>query len=148
LDILPTHTTALGNLANQPIGRSNVKCATSHFQELAKNLSTKLKLLYDDHLKPNGTVLLDGAKKVTVISRSKGKPLIDDASSARTRDSGKESYNSSWTSRLADFHVEADIPKEVLQGLQPNSGPRISAQSPAKKIPMPRSQAEQHRRQR
>jgi hypothetical protein len=133
LDVLPTHTTTLGNPAKQPIGRWNVKCATSHFQELANNLSTKLKFLYDDHLKSNGTVLADGAETVTVVSRFKGKPLIDDASSAMTRDSGKESYNSSWTSRLADFYVEADIPKEVLQGLQPNPDPRISAQSPAKK---------------
>jgi hypothetical protein len=77
--------------------------------------------------------LLDGAEEVTVVSRFKGEPQMDDASSAMTGDSGKESYNSSWTSRLANFHVEADIPKEVLQGLQPNPGPRISAQSPAKK---------------
>jgi hypothetical protein len=82
LDILPTHPTTLGNPANEPIGRWNVKCATSHFQELAKNLSTKLKLLYDDHLKSNGTALLDGAEEVTVVSRFRGKPQMDDASSA------------------------------------------------------------------
>jgi hypothetical protein len=119
LDILPTHTTTLGNPANQFIGRWNVKCATSHFQELAKNLSTKLKLLYDDHLKSNGMALLDGAEEVTVVSRFKGKPQMDAASSAMSRDNGKESYNSSWTSRLADFHVETDILKKYCKDYNP-----------------------------
>jgi hypothetical protein len=53
--------------------------------------------------------------------------MIDDASDGSTRDSGKDSYNSSWTSRLADFQVEIDIPKEVLHSFQPN--PRVPAQS-------------------
>jgi hypothetical protein len=34
--------------------------------------------------------------------------MTDDATVAMTRDSGKDSYNSNWTSRLAEFHVEAN----------------------------------------
>jgi hypothetical protein len=39
--------------------------------------------------------------------------MTGDASDALTRDSGKESYNSNRNSRLTNFLVEGDIPKEV-----------------------------------
>jgi hypothetical protein len=80
-----------------------------------------------------GVFFAYGAEEVTVVSRFKGKPKTDDASDASTRDSGKDSYNSSWTSRLADFQVEIDIPKEVLHSFQPYPNAWVPAQSHPKK---------------
>jgi hypothetical protein len=131
LDILPTHTTTLGNPANQLIGRWDLTCAKLQF-----NLSTKLKLLYDDHLKSNGTVLVDGPEEVTFVSQLKGKPMTDDETDSMTRDSGKERYNSNWTSRLADFHVEANPQRSTAMSTT-QSRPRYFAQSPAKKLLSP-----------
>jgi hypothetical protein len=60
--------------------------------------------------------------------------MTDDASDGSTRDSGKDSYNSSWTSRLVDFQVEIDVPKEVLHSFQPYPNPRVPAQSHPTKV--------------
>jgi hypothetical protein len=127
LGIYRTDTTALGNSANQPIGRWNLLCTKAQFNDLAMNLHKSLETQFKSHLASNGSVLADGAEEVTVVSRFKGKPMIDDASDGSTRDSGKDSYNSSWTSRLADFQVVIDIPKEVLHSFQPY--PRVPPQS-------------------
>jgi hypothetical protein len=94
LDILPTHTTTLGNPAYQPFGRWNLTCTKSQFQDLAKVFFTKLRLPYHEHHKTHGKFFVDGAEEVTVVSGFKVKPLIDDATDAMTRDSAKESYNS------------------------------------------------------
>jgi hypothetical protein len=70
--------------------------------------------LFAAHLQSNGKEPPEGAESVTVVSRFKGKPSFDGDSAAPTRDSGKESYNSSWTAHLVDFQAEVDIPAEVL----------------------------------
>jgi hypothetical protein len=53
--------------------------------------------------------------------------MADDASDGSTRDSGKDSYNSSWKSRLADFSGGSRHPKRstsFLPTISKPSGPR------------------------
>ena len=131
LQVLPTHTTNRGNPANQPIGRWNLLCAKKDFDSLAKELYHRMPSLFSDYLCTEGKVFPEGAEPVEVVSYFSGKPSSANGSGTQTRDSGKESYNSAWTARLADYHLEAEVPDEVLRFCVPDTSPHLPAQPSA-----------------
>jgi hypothetical protein len=133
-EIFPTNTTTVRNIANQPVGRWNIVCKRTVFEKLARDMHERLPTLFAAYLQSTEKELPEGAEPVTVVSRFKGKPSSDGDSAAPTRDSGKESYNSSWTARLVDFHAEADIPAEVLTSFTspPTQSNPIMTSAPAR----------------
>jgi hypothetical protein len=70
--------------------------------------------LFLDHRQSQRTVLPEGAEPVTVASSFRGKPSVGSTVAALTLDSVASSYLSNWMAGLADFHLEADVPEEVL----------------------------------
>jgi hypothetical protein len=68
LGIHRTRTSALGNPANQPIGRWNLLCTKAEFNDLAASLHKRQEALFKSHLSSNGSFLANGAEEVTVVS--------------------------------------------------------------------------------
>jgi hypothetical protein len=127
--ILPTYTTDRANPAGQPVGRWNILCTDPTFHSLAQDLYQRMPKLFLDHLQSQGTVLLEGAEPVTVASSFRGKPSDGSTVAAQTLDSDASSYLSNWTAELADYHLEADVPEEVLPFYNPRPDQEIPLQT-------------------
>jgi hypothetical protein len=81
--------------------------------------------LFRDHVQSQGKVLPEVAEPVTVASSFRGKPTV----ATQTLDSGANSFLSNWTTGLADFHLETDVPEEVLPYYSPRPGQEIPLQT-------------------
>jgi hypothetical protein len=127
--ILPTYTTDRANPAGQPVGRWNILCTDPTFHYLAQDLYQRMPKLFLDHLQSQGTVLPEGAEPVTVASSFREKPSDGSTVAAQTINSSASSYLSNWTAGMADFHLQADVPEEVLPFYNPRPDQEIPLQT-------------------